>query len=553
MSLTGVKILAPISGVPEYDSPVSQADILTKSALSFVVMLHRAFNPTRKELLSKREAVQAEIDSGKPLTFIKDPAMTQIRNDPTWHGAFPAKGLADRRSEITGPPERKMVVNALNSPVKTYMSDFEDSTSPTWSNVINGQVNLYDAIRKQIDFTNDAGKNYAVDRTPLRHIPTLIVRPRGWHMVEKHILVDDEPLSASILDFGLYFYHNARELVSQGMGPYFYLPKLEHHLEAKLWNDIFNVAQDSLLISRGTIRATVLIETLPAAYQMEEIIYQLRNHSAGLNCGRWDYIFSTIKRLRNDPSKILPDRGQVTMTSPFMEAYCKRLINVCHRRQVHAMGGMAAQIPIKNDPVANDIAMTKVANDKLREVTMHYDGTWVAHPALAPIANDKFNTFMPTPNQIHIIPSENVSEGDLSNTSIVGGFITSQGIRENIYIALCYIESWIRGYGCVPINNLMEDAATAEVSRLQLYSWVKHKVTLSDLDLQITPDIVEQILTEEVEKLVAKFGKGYKFEIAAEYLKPEVRGESLAEFLTTLVYDEIVEVGEEVDISTLRD
>lgn len=554
-SLDGVKVFAPVRSTADYaPSPTTQADILTKSALSFVVLLHRAFNETRKALLENRQTVQQQLDDGKPLQFLQDDLSVKIRLDPVWQGSFPGIGLADRRTEITGPPERKMIVNALNTPVKTYMSDFEDSTSPTWENVINGQVNLYDAVRKQLDFVSrDNGKNYAVDYSSGRHVPVILVRPRGWHMVEKHIEVDGEPISASIVDFGLYFYHNAAQLILQGFGPYFYLPKLEHHLEAKLWNDIFNIAQDALLIPRGTVRATVLIETLPAAYQMEEIIYQLRNHSAGLNCGRWDYIFSTIKRLRNDRSKILPDRGLVTMTLPFMKAYCERLINVCHRRGVHAMGGMAAQIPIKNDVAANTVAMDKVYNDKLREVTMHYDGTWVAHPALAPIANGVFDLHMPTPNQIHIVPPENVGAADLSNTSIAQGTITTGGIRENLYIALNYIEAWIRGVGCVPINNLMEDAATAEVSRLQLHSWVKHGVILADTHEKLTPSLVSAMLAEETDKLLARHKSvPNKFQVAADYLLPEIRGESLCEFLTTLVYDEIVTLSDPIDVATLK-
>lgn len=555
-SLAGVQVLAPVSKTPEYEpSTTTQADILTKSALSFVVLLHRSFNSTRKQLLENRQLVQEQLDQGIPLLFLQDETMTKVRNDPTWQGAFPAPGLTDRRTEITGPPERKMIVNALNTPVKTYMSDFEDSSAPTWANVITGQVNLYDAVRHQIDFVSkDNGKAYRVNQSQQFLTPTLLVRPRGWHMVDKHILVDGEPVSASILDFGLYFFHNAHELINQGRGPYFYLPKMEHHLEAKLWNDVFNVAQDSLAVSRGTIRATVLIETLPAAYQMEEIIFQLRNHSAGLNCGRWDYIFSTIKRLRNDPSKILPDRDQVTMTVPFMKAYCERLINICHRRQVHAMGGMAAQIPIKNDPEANKVAISKVKNDKLREATMNYDGTWVAHPALAPIANDVFNEHMPTPNQIHIVPDEDVSEADLSNTAIAGGKITTEGIRKNLFIALSYIESWLRGVGCVPINNLMEDAATAEVSRLQLYSWVLHLVKMEDSNKTVTPDLMSLILEEEVEKLTEQFGsKGRKFKEAARYLEPEITGKSVSEFLTTLIYDSVVTVGKPIDLEALKD
>ncbi|CAH2353116.1 malate synthase 2 [[Candida] railenensis] len=541
-----VQIFAPISFE---GSPTSQADILTKSALEFVVLLHRTFNETRKELLSNRKKLQAEIDAGADLHFSNDSRIT----DSVWQGASPAPGLIDRRTEITGPPERKMIVNALNTPVKTYMADFEDSTSPKWSNLLNGQVNLYDAIRNQVDFVDsNTGKAYKVDRSPERHIPTILVRPRGWHMVEKHLLIDGEPCSASIFDFGLYFYHNAKELIAKGHGPYFYLPKMEHHLEAKLWNDIFNVSQDILKIKRGTVRATVLIETLPAAYQMEEILYQLRDHSSGLNCGRWDYIFSTIKTFKNRPDKVLPDRGLVTMTVPFMLAYCKRLIEICHKRGVHAMGGMAAQIPIKDDPEANQVAMDKVTKDKLREVTMHYDGTWVAHPALATIANSIFDKYMPTPNQIYFTTVADVSELDLSNTTVVGGSVTLDGIRQNIYIALCYIESWLRGVGCVPINYLMEDAATAEVSRLQLYSWVTNGVVLDDAKVNITPELMESILNEETAKLVQSHGEGNKFQMAANALLPEIRGDSISDFLTTMIYDNVVEIGKSVNLESLK-
>lgn len=552
MSLENVQILAPLSDKPEHPSGTSQADILTKSALSFVVLLHRSFNGTRKELLQNRKENQAKVHSGQPLAFSKDPTLQKALLDPTWRGAIPGLGLADRRTEITGPPERKMVVNALNTAVKTYMADFEDSSTPTWQNVINGQVNLYDAARKKIDFTiEETGKSYKVNRAPGRQVPTVLVRPRGWHMTENHVLVDGEPILASIFDFGLYFFHNARLLISNGVGPYFYLPKMEHHLEAKLWNDIFNVSQDYLRLPRGTIRATVLIETLPAAYQMEEIIWQLRDHSAGLNCGRWDYIFSALKTFIADSNKILPDRAQVTMTAPFMRAYCERLINICHRRQVHAMGGMAAQIPIKNDPEANEQAFEKVRQDKLREATMGHDGTWVAHPALAPVANDIFNDKMPLPNQIHVIPEEHVSEEDLSNVSIAGGQITLAGIRGNLFSALCYMELWLRGQGCVPINNLMEDAATAEVSRLQLYQWVKHLARL-DTGEKITADLTSKMLSEETEKLASASGPENKFALAAKYLRPEVCGERLSDFLTTLIYDEVTSVGLPLDVSLLK-
>ncbi|EGW33902.1 malate synthase 1, glyoxysomal [Spathaspora passalidarum NRRL Y-27907] len=549
-SLHGVQVLAQVEKQAQYESKTSQADILTQSALSFVVLLHRTFNATRLQLLQNRMNLQRDLDNSAKLDFLKDEFTTKIRNDPTWTGPTLAPGLIDRRTEITGPPERNMIVNALNTPVKTYMCDFEDSSTPTWSNILNGHVNLYDCIRHQIDFVNKTnGKTYAVNWDT--NTPTLMVRPRGWHMDEKHILVDGQPLSGSLMDFGLYFYHNAKQLLENGTGPYFYLPKMEHHLEAKLWNDVFNVAQDLLGITRGTIRATVLIETLPAAYQMEEIIYQLRQHSAGLNCGRWDYIFSTIKRLRS--SATLPNRDLITMKVPFMEAYCKRLINICHRRQVHAMGGMAAIIPIKNDVEANEIAMDKVAQDKLREAKMHYDGTWIAHPALAPIANNIFNDYMPTANQIHIVPDENVTAEDLSNTKIEGGVITTEGIRLNVYIALCYIESWIRGVGCVPINNLMEDAATAEVSRLQLYTWCKNKVFLDDTKQALTPKYVGEILDEEIAKLQKVYNSPkFQFEKAGNYIRQELGGELVSEFLTTLLYDEVTTIGSPIDLQYLK-
>lgn len=539
VTLENVKLLVDIDSQPKFSpSKTTVADILTKDALEFVVLLHRTFNAKRKELLENRQTVQKKLDSGKyQLDFL--PETAYIRNDPIWQGAIPAPGLINRSTEITGPPLRNMLINALNSDVTTYMTDFEDSSSPTWENMIYGQVNLYDAIRNQIDFVTPR-KEYKL-KSDIKNLPTLIVRPRGWHMVDKHLLIDDEPISASLLDFGLYFYHNARELIGLGKGPYFYLPKMEHHLEARLWNDVFNVAQDYIAIPRGTIRATVLIETLPAAFQMEEIIYQLRQHSSGLNCGRWDYIFSTIKRLRNLPNHVLPNRDLVTMTSPFMDAYVKRLIRICHTRGVHAMGGMAAHIPIKDDPKANDAAMSKVRNDKIRELTNGHDGSWVAHPALASICNDVFSN-MGTANQIHYIPETTVTAQDLVNTKIDGAQVTLDGIRQNLDIGLQYMEAWLRGSGCVPINNLMEDAATAEVSRCQLYQWVTHKVRLSDTGEEVTPALTKKILAEQVARLSAgsSLGDKNKFSLAAKYFLPEITGEKFSEFLTTLLYDEIV-------------
>ncbi|CAI4943337.1 ATV_HP_G0069560.mRNA.1.CDS.1 [Saccharomyces cerevisiae] len=539
VSLDNVKLLVDVDKEPFFKpSSTTVGDILTKDALEFIVLLHRTFNNKRKQLLENRQVVQKKLDSGSyHLDFL--PETANIRNDPTWQGPILAPGLINRSTEITGPPLRNMLINALNAPVNTYMTDFEDSASPTWNNMVYGQVNLYDAIRNQIDFDTPR-KSYKLNGN-VANLPTIIVRPRGWHMVEKHLYVDDEPISASIFDFGLYFYHNATELIKLGKGPYFYLPKMEHHLEAKLWNDVFCVAQDYIGIPRGSIRATVLIETLPAAFQMEEIIYQLRQHSSGLNCGRWDYIFSTIKRLRNDPNHILPNRDQVTMTSPFMDAYVKRLINTCHRRGVHAMGGMAAQIPIKDDPAANEKAMTKVRNDKIRELTNGHDGSWVAHPALAPICNEVFSN-MGTANQIYFIPENVVTAANLLETKIPNGEITTEGIVQNLDIGLQYMEAWLRGSGCVPINNLMEDAATAEVSRCQLYQWVKHGVTLKDTGEKVTPELTEKILKEQVERLskASPLGDKNKFALAAKYFLPEIRGEKFSEFLTTLLYDEIV-------------
>ncbi|KAK9453655.1 malate synthase [Dipodascopsis uninucleata] len=511
--------------------------ILTPEAIGFLVLLHRTFNATRKSLLEKRVQRQKEIDAGKLPDFL--PETKVIRDDPTWKGAPPAPGLIDRRVEITGPTDRKMVVNALNSEVWTYMADFEDATSPTWENMVSGQVNLYDAIRKQIDFAIPGGKEYKLrtDRT----LPTLIVRPRGWHLEEKHFKVDGEPISGSIFDFGLYFFHNAYELVKRGTGPYFYLPKMESHLEARLWNDIFNVSQDVIAMQRGTIRGTVLIETILAAFEMDEIIYELRDHSAGLNCGRWDYIFSFIKKFRNNPEFVLPDRSAVTMTSPFMDAYVKLLIKTCHKRGVHAMGGMAAQIPIKTNPAANKIAMEGVYRDKLREATAGHDGTWVAHPALAPIASEVFNKHMPTPNQMFKLTEDvNITASDLLSSNVPGS-ITEDGIRKNLEIGLGYMEAWLRGVGCVPINYLMEDAATAEVSRSQLWQWVKHGITTSD-GIKVTKDYALKILNEETEKLEKAAPKGNKFRQAGAHFATQITGEDYADFLTTLLYDDITKV-----------
>ncbi|CAG8451295.1 2457_t:CDS:2 [Ambispora gerdemannii] len=518
----------------------AQAKILSPEAVQFVATLHRAFNPTRKSLLQARVLRQQAIDNGQLPDFL--PETAEIRENDTWRGAHPAPGLIDRRVEITGPVDRKMVINALNCGAYTYMADFEDSNAPTWENNIDGQVNLRDANYRTITYTNPAtGKNYTLRKDG--KIATLLVRPRGWHLEEAHVSVDGEPISASIFDFGLYFFHNAKKTVEIGIGPYFYLPKIESHLEARLWNDIFNVAQDLIGLPRGTIRATVLIETILAAFEMDEIIYELREHSSGLNCGRWDYIFSVIKKFRHNKNFVLPNRSDVTMTVPFMDAYVRLLIKTCHRRGVHAMGGMAAQIPIKNDAQANKAALDKVRADKLREVKAGHDGTWVAHPDLVKIALDIFNENLKTPNQIFVRREDvKVTALDLLNTNVPGS-ITESGIRGNISVGLTYIESWLRGLGCVPIHNLMEDAATAEISRSQLWQWAKHHARTTDNKI-VTPEYLLKLLDEEVASIEKGLGPGKfnatKYPQAKRYLASQITGKDYAEFLTTLLYSEII-------------
>jgi len=435
--------------------------------------------------------------------------------------------------EITGPTDRKMVINALNSGAKVFMADFEDSLSPTWKNVMDGQVNLFDAVRRQITYEHPTKGTYELDDDTA----VLMVRPRGLHLDEKHILVDGECMSASLVDFGLYFYHNARELVERETAPYFYLPKLESHVEAQWWNTVFNFAQDYLSIARGTIRATVLIETLPAAYQMEEILYELRTHSAGLNCGRWDYIFSYIKTLGHDERFLLPDRAEVTMTSPFMDAYVRKLIDTCHRRGAHAMGGMAAQIPIRNDPAANAAALEAVRLDKIREVTMGHDGTWVAHPALVSLAMEAFDEFMPTPNQIST-PTDfetTVTAADLRAPP--SGGQTYAGLIKNIDVALRYIESWLRGAGCVPLYHMMEDAATAEISRAQIWQWTYHGVRLKTgetVTMKLVNDSINEVLATIREEHVGLSDS--RIDDAATVLRQTALGSHLGPFLTTNAY-----------------
>jgi len=462
------------------------------------------------------------------------PETRHVRESEWFINPLPAD-LQDRRVEITGPTDRKMVINALNSGAKVFMADFEDANSPTWENLIQGQINLRDAVRRNIYYTSPEGKRYTLCEQPA----VLMVRPRGWHLPEKHVLVDGHSLSGSIFDFGLYFFHNARELLERGTGPYFYLPKLESHLEARMWNDVFTLAQDELGIPRGSIKATVLIETLPGAFEAEEILYELREHSAGLNCGRWDYIFSFIKNMRNKPEYLLPDRSAITMTVPFMRAYALSVIRICHKHGAHAMGGMAAQIPIKDNPAANEAALEKVRADKEREVTDGHDGTWVAHPGLVPVATEIFNRHMPQPNQIDRRRDDvHVTAQDL--TRPFHGPITEAGLRTNINVGIQYLEAWLRGNGCVPLYNLMEDAATSEISRTQIWQWIRHGGTLSD-GRKITPDLVRHMTLEELHKIRADLGEwrfdAGEFALASEIFIQLATADELAEFLTLPAYE----------------
>ncbi len=523
-SLKGIEITGEVT--PEF------AEILTPEAMNFVATLVRAFRDRREELLQRRAQRQAEIDAGKMPDFL--PETEHIRQGD-WTIAPAPADLQDRRVEITGPAERKMIINALNSGAKVFMADFEDSLSPTWEGAISGQINLRDAVRRTITFSNPDGKQYTLNEKTA----TLLVRPRGWHLVEKHVLIDGKPVSGGIFDFGLYFFHNAKALLDRGTGPYFYLPKLENHLEARLWNDIFVMAQQELGIPRGTIKATVLIETILATFEMDEILYELREHSAGLNCGRWDYIFSAIKKFRKIPDYILPDRAQVTMTTHFMRSYSLLAIKTCHRRNAHAIGGMAAQIPIKNDPQANEEALAKVRADKRREATDGHDGTWVAHPGLVAIAMEEFDKVMHGPNQIDRKREDvHVTAADL--LKIPAGTITEAGLRTNISVSLQYLESWLRGSGCVPINNLMEDAATVEISRAQIWEWIRHPQGILDDGRKVTIDLFRALLQDEIAKLRSSIGDAQfekrPFQTAAEILDSIITSDQFVEFLTLPAY-----------------
>ncbi len=515
----------------EFAGPISEeyAEILTPEAVGFVTKLNRKFSATREELLQKRAIRQREIDGGKLPDFL--PETEHIRNSD-WTVAPVPKDLEDRRVEITGPSgDRKMVINAFNSGAKAFMADFEDANSPTWENSIQGQINLRDAIRRTIEYISPEGKKYALKE----RIATLLVRPRGWHLEEKHMLVDGKPVSGSLFDFGLFFFHNAKTLIEKGSGPYFYLPKLESHLEARLWNDVFVFAQEELGIPQGTIKATVLIETILATFEMNEILYELREHSAGLNCGRWDYIFSYIKKLRNQPDVILPDRALVTMTVPFMRAYTQLTIQTCHRRNIHAIGGMAAQIPVRNNPEANEIAMNKVRADKEREAKDGHDGTWVAHPGLVSVAMEMFDQHMPTPNQIHR-KREDVQVTAQDLLAVPEGAITEEGLRTNVSVGIQYIEAWLRGSGAVPIFNLMEDAATAEISRAQVWQWIRHPKGVLQDGRKVTFELVEQVIQEELAKIKESIGQAAydagKFPLATQLFTSLIQEEEFTEFLT---------------------
>jgi len=522
----GMQINAPV--------PAEFKEILTPEALAFVARLHRAFNGRRVELLARRTARQREFDAGRLPDFL--PETSHVRSS-AWTIADQPRDLLDRRVEITGPTDRKMVINALNCGASTFMADFEDANCPTWHNMVDGQINLRDAIRRTISF-EQGGRQYRLnERTAV-----LIPRPRGWHLDEKHVLVDGAPVAGGIFDFALYFFHNARELLARGSGPYFYLPKMESHLEVRLWNDIFNAAEDELKVRRGTIKATCLIETVLAAFEMDEFLWELREHSAGLNIGRWDYIFSCIKKFRSNPDFCLADRSQVTMTAPFMRAYALLLVKTCHKRNAPAMGGMAAQIPIKNDPAANEAALEKVRQDKLREVTDGCDGTWVAHPALVPIAKAVFDQHMPSPNQYARQRDDvSVAARDLLDFK-PSSPITEAGLRNNISVGIQYIGAWLGGNGCVPVYNLMEDAATAEISRSQIWQWIRSPHGLLDDGRKVTTELFRALLAEELPKVRSVVGEeaweAGKYREAAK-LFDEITTGDYVDFLTLPAYRQI--------------
>jgi malate synthase len=499
------------------------SQILTPEALAFVAELQARFGARRADLLEARAARQKKLEAGELPDFLSE---TRHIREADWKVVPPKPDLNDRRTEITGPVDRKMIINALNSGAKVFMADFEDANSPSWENCVSGQINLRDAIRRTISLESQ-GKTYRLNEVTA----TLIVRPRGWHLPEKHVSLEGEVISGGLFDFGLYFFHNARELLAHGSGPYFYLPKLESHLEARLWNDVFNFSEDYLGVPRSTIRATVLIETILASFEMEEILYELREHSAGLNCGRWDYIFSAIKKFRNRADFVFPDRAKVTMGTHMMNSYSLLAIQTCHRRGAHAIGGMSAFIPVKNDEEANAKAFEQVRIDKEREAGNGHDGTWVAHPGLVPVALEVFDRLMPTPNQLGKIPDVKITAKDL--LTLPEGTITEAGVKLNVSVGLQYIEAWLKGSGAVPINNLMEDAATAEISRAQLWQWIKHGAKLED-GRAVTLEMVKSVLEAELDRLGHE-----RFSQAAELLLEVSTHDPFIDFLTVPGYRQL--------------
>lgn len=523
---TGIQIVGTLK--PGYE------EILTPKALKFLEEIETRFGARRKELLEMRQKRQQEIDNGKLPTFL--PETEEIRKSD-WTIAPLPEDLQDRRVEITGPTDRKMIINALNSGAKVFMADCEDATSPTWESIIEGQINLRDAVNRTISFKNPDGKEYRLnDETAV-----LLVRPRGLHLEEKNLILNGKRISGSFVDFGLYFFHNVNQLLQRGTGPYFYLPKLESHLEARLWNDVFNFAQDHLDIPRGTIKATVLIETILASFEMNEILYELKEHSAGLNCGRWDYIFSYLKKLRNQDNVILPDRSQVTMTVPFMRSYSLLTIQTCHRRKAPAIGGMAAQIPVKNNPQANEEAFAKVRADKEREARDGHDGTWVAHPGLVPVAMEVFNREMPQKNQIDSGKQMDITVTAEDLLAVPEGTITEAGVRMNINVGIQYVASWLNGRGAAPIYNLMEDAATAEISRAQLWQWIRHPKGILDDGRKVTVEMYHSLKKEELERIRQELGEeaysNGRFAEAVELFDRLILQDEFAEFLTLPGYE----------------
>ena len=509
------------------------AEILAPRALAFLEVLVREFTPRRNELLRRRVERQARLDAGELPGFLEE---TRSIRESEWTVAPIRPDLLDRRVEITGPVDRKMIINALNSGANVFMADFEDSNTPTWENTIQGQINLCDAVRRTISFSSPEGKQYSLSSA----VATLMVRPRGWHLDEKHITLDGEPVPASLVDFGLYFFHNAEELMDRGSGPYFYLPKLESHLEARLWNEVFNAAQDSLGIPRGTIRATVLVETILAAFEMDEILYELREHAAGLNAGRWDYLFSVIKNFRDRPEFVLPDRGQLTMSVPFMRAYTELLVRTCHRRGAHAIGGMAAFIPSRRDAEVNANAFARVREDKGREANDGYDGAWVAHPDLVPVVQEVFDEVLAgRPHQKSRQRDDvRITATELLDVRVPGGRITEAGLRSDVSVALQYLEAWLRGSGAVAINNMMEDTATAEIARAQLWQWIRHSVRTEQGE-PVTLDRVRAMLGEEVGRLESAAPGDNRLAEAAELLEGLVAAREFPEFLTLGAYEKL--------------